>query len=120
MESLTSVTGPEIPVLAVTLETVLLRLGLAFVLGVMIAMIYRRMHKPVAYSFGMVLAMVLVTMIVTMIMMVIGNSLARAFGMVGALSLIRFRTPIKDIVDIIYLFIAVGVVNRRDHHHEFL
>ena len=54
------------------------------------------------------LTVIFVTIIVSMVMMVIGNSLARAFALVGALSIIRFRTVIKDTKDTAYVFIALA------------
>ena len=56
----------------------------------------------------MVVAIILVSVIVCMVLMVIDRSLARAFGLVGALAIIRFRTPVKDIRDIVFLFLAVA------------
>lgn len=97
-----------VSVLDLGLDQILMRIGLSFVLGLCVAFTYRRTHKAFAYSYGMVLAMVLISMIVAMVLMVIDNSLARAFGLVGALSIIRFRTPVKDIRDIMYLFVAIG------------
>ena len=48
-------------------------------------------------------------MITSIVIMVIGNNLARAFGLVGAMSIIRFRTPIKDAMDIVYIFFALSI-----------
>lgn len=108
MDPLTVTRLEGISVLHLGLDQIVLRIGLSFILGMLIAFTYRRTHKAFAYSYGMVLSMVILSMVVAMVLMVIDNSLARAFGLVGALSIIRFRTPVKDIRDIIFLFIAIG------------
>ena len=84
------------------------RLGLAALLALTVALSYRRTHKAYAYSYSMVAAIIMISLIVCMVLMVIDNSLARAFGLVGALAIIRFRTPVKDVRDIVFLFLAVG------------
>ena len=89
-------------------EEVAIRILLAFTLGVLTALAYRATHRSYSFSYSMVVAIILVSMLVSMVLMVIDNSLARAFGLVGALAIIRFRTPIKDIRDIIFLFAGVA------------
>ena len=88
---------------------VLVNLALAFVLSMMIAYTYRATHRSLSYSQGFLLTLVLVGVITGMVMMVIGNNLARAFALVGALSIIRFRTVVKDPKDIAYVFFALAV-----------
>ena len=65
-------------------------------------------HKGVSYSQSFMLTIVFVTIIVAMVMMVIGNNIARAFALVGALSIIRFRTVVKDTKDTAYIFLALA------------
>lgn len=108
MDALTLQELKGISVLPIGIETVLVRVALSFVLGMLIALTYRRTHKAFAYSYSMVTSIVMIAMIVSMVLMVIDNSLARAFGLVGALSIIRFRTPVKDMKDMIYLFSAIA------------
>ncbi|MDZ7346073.1 MAG: DUF4956 domain-containing protein, partial [candidate division KSB1 bacterium] len=79
---------------------VLINLVIAFVLGMLIATVYRLTFKGYAYSASLVNTLILITMVTTMVIMVIGNNLARAFGLVGAMSIIRFRTAVKDTRDI--------------------
>ena len=85
-----------------------LRLGVSLVLGIIIAFTYRKVHKAFAYSYSMVVGIVMLSMIVAIVLMVIDNSLARAFGLVGALAIIRFRTPVKDVKDMLFLFLAIA------------
>ena len=88
--------------------TILANMALACVLGVMISIVYKQTHTGLSYSQSFMLTIIFVTVIVSMVMMVIGNSLARAFALVGALSIIRFRTVIKDTKDTAYVFIALA------------
>ncbi|MFW6255276.1 MAG: DUF4956 domain-containing protein [Candidatus Sumerlaeota bacterium] len=94
-----------------------LRLASALALGILIALVYRRVHKAFAYSYSMVVGIVMISMIVATVLMVIDNSLARAFGLVGALAIIRFRMPVKDIKDIIFIFLSVanGIASGAGH-----
>ena len=78
-------------------------------IGVLLSLVYRVTHKGLSYSQSFSQTIVFVTMIVAIIMMVIGGSLARAFALVGALSIIRFRTVLKDTKDMSYIFGALAL-----------
>lgn len=82
---------------------------LAFLLGLVISAVYRYTHKGLSYSQSFTLTIVFVSTIVAVVMMVIGSSLARAFALVGALSIIRFRTVVKDTKDTAFVFLALAV-----------
>jgi len=69
-----------------------------------IAVVYQRTHNGSSYSRNFVVSIVMVGIVMGAVMMVIGNSLARAFGLFGAFSLVRFRSAIKDPKDIGYIF----------------
>lgn len=88
---------------------VILNSFVAFVLGLCIAYTYKKTHQGLSYSQSFVLTIIFVTIIIGFVMMVIGNSLARAFALVGALSIIRFRTVVKDTKDTAYVFMALAV-----------
>jgi len=94
---------------SITLEEVILNLFVAFLCGVIIAIFYRTTYTGPGYSTTFVNAMVLLSMITAVVIMVIGNNLARAFGLVGAMSIIRFRTAVKDTNDIIYIFFSLAI-----------
>ena len=81
----------------------------ALVIGVLISLVYRLTHKGLSYSQSFSQTIVFVTLIVAIVMMVIGGSLARAFALVGALSIIRFRTVLKDTKDMAYIFGALAL-----------
>ncbi|MDJ0836383.1 MAG: DUF4956 domain-containing protein [Acidobacteriota bacterium] len=87
----------------------LINMSLALVLGIVTAIVYRRTHKGLAYSQSFTLTIVFVTLIVSIVIMVIGSSLARAFALVGALSIIRFRTVVKDTKDTTFVFAGLAV-----------
>jgi len=89
----------------------LVNLLLALVIGFVLSGVYRKTHKGLSYSQSFSQTIVYVTLIVAIVMMVIGGSLARAFALVGALSIIRFRTVLKDTKDMAYVFgsLALGM-----------
>ncbi|HLU39589.1 MAG TPA: DUF4956 domain-containing protein [Planctomycetota bacterium] len=87
---------------------VLVNLTLALVLGLVLAQVYRGTHKGLSYSQSFTVTIVFVTVIVAAVMMVIGGSIARAFALVGALSIVRFRTVVKDTKDTAYIFAGLA------------
>ena len=87
---------------------ILLNLAIAFVLAIMVAFTYRATHRSLSYSQSFILTVIFVTIITAMVIMVIGNNLARAFALVGAMSIIRFRTVVKDTKDTAFIFLALA------------
>lgn len=87
--------------------TILLSLLMAFAVGVFIAWIYRRNYRGVMYSNNFSLTLVLMTLITCPVVMCIHESVALSMGMVGALSIVRFRTAVKDPLDTAYMFWAL-------------
>ena len=96
---------------------VLTDLLLSFVLGTAVASLYTFTHRGLSYSRNMVHSIVLLSMIVTMVMLVVGDSIARAFGLVGALAIIRFRTVVRDARDTTFIFLALAVGISIGAHH---
>ena len=92
-------------------QAILLRLVMAVVIGAFIFLSYRLSHEGSIYSRKFNVSLVAMTVITTTVMVVIGNNIALSLGMVGALSIVRFRTAIKDSRDTIYIFwtIVVGI-----------
>lgn len=80
---------------------------MAFAVGVFIAWIYRRNYRGVMYSNNFALTLVLMTLITCPVVMCIRESVALSMGMVGALSIVRFRTAVKDPLDTAYMFWAL-------------
>jgi len=87
--------------------SVLVNMVLALLAGLLIAVIYRRTHKGLSYSQSFVVTLVLMCITVSAVMMVIGSNLARAFALVGALTIVRFRTVVKDTRDTAFIFFAL-------------
>lgn len=83
---------------------IIINLLLSFFFGLIISLIYKKTHKGLSYSQSFMITNVFVSVIVCMVIMIIGNNLARAFALVGALSIIRFRTVVKDTKDTAYIF----------------
>ncbi len=88
---------------------VLSSLIVALLCGIIVAWIYRRTYRGTSYAPSFVRSMVVLPMITALVILVIGNNLARAFGLVGAMSIIRFRTAVKDIHDIVFIFFSLAV-----------
>ncbi len=87
-------------------------LVLAFCLGLFIFIIYKKTFNGVMYSSSFALTLVAITMITTMVILAVTSNVVLSLGMVGALSIVRFRTAIKEPLDIAFLFwaIAVGII----------
>ena len=83
----------------------------SFAVGLFIYWVYKRYFRGVVYSYNYNVSFVLMTMITTLIIMTISTNIVLSLGMVGALSIVRFRTAVKDPLDIVYMFwsIAAGI-----------
>jgi uncharacterized membrane protein YhiD involved in acid resistance len=92
-----------------SLGSTLLSLLLAFVLGQMIAWTYAWTHSGLSYSRSFTQSLVLMTIVVALVMFIIGKSIVTAFGLLGALALIRFRNVLKDTRDTVFVFAALVV-----------
>ncbi len=92
-----------------TAGQIILNTTLAFALGLFIAWVYRSTHRQLTVSFSFVNTLVLLSMLMALVMMVIGNNIARAFGLAGAMSIIRFRTVVKDTRDTAFVFFSLAV-----------
>ena len=91
---------------------VLLALALSFVLGLFIFMVYKKTHMGVMYSDSFGVSLIAMAMITSVVIIAVTSNVVLSLGMVGALSIVRFRTAIKEPMDIAFLFwaIAVGIV----------
>lgn len=94
------------------LQTIILRMAVATLVGFLIYLSYMLSHEGSIYSRKFNVSLMALTVITTAVMIVIGNNIALSLGMVGALSIVRFRTAIKEPSDIAFLFwsIAAGIV----------
>ena len=92
-----------------TLPNILISLGIAFALGLLIYFIYKKTYRGVLYSHSFNLSLIMLSMVTTLIIMCISSAPALSLGMVGALSIVRFRTAVKDPMDTVYMFWAITV-----------
>lgn len=89
-----------------------LALVLAFGLGMFIFLIYKKTYSGVMYSSSFGVTLIALTMITTIVILAVTSNVVLSLGMVGALSIVRFRTAIKEPLDIAFLFwsIAIGII----------
>lgn len=99
-------------VTAVSILDVAIALLLAFGIGTFIFLVYKKTYQGVMYSSGFGVTLLALTMITTLVILAVTSNVVLSLGMVGALSIVRFRTAIKEPLDIAFLFwsIAVGIV----------
>lgn len=87
---------------------VVLTLLIAFGVGGFLYLIYKKSFAGVVYSRSFNISLILLTMVSSLVLMLISSNLTLSLGMVGALSIVRFRTAIKDPIDTVFMFWAVG------------
>ncbi|MDD6046683.1 MAG: DUF4956 domain-containing protein [bacterium] len=87
---------------------VILTLVIALLVGLFVFFIYKKTFGGVMYSRNFNLSLIMLTLVTSLMLMLINNNLALSMGMVGALSIIRFRTAVKDPIDTVFMFWAVG------------
>ncbi len=95
-------------VTSLSLSQLLVSITVALLCGFFISYIYRWSYTGTSYSTSYVHSLVAFAMITTVVIMIIGNNLARAFGLVGSMAIIRFRLAIKDTQDIVFIFFALA------------
>ena len=89
------------------IETVLLILVIAFLAALIIFITYKNTYTGVLYNPRFNVSLIMITMVTTMVMIVIGSNISVSLGMVGALSIIRFRTAVKDPRDTAFIFWSI-------------
>lgn len=97
---------------SVSILDMTIALVLAFGIGMFIFLVYKKTYQGVMYSSSFGTTLVALTMITTIVILAVASNVVLSLGMVGALSIVRFRTAIKEPLDIAFLFwsIAVGIV----------
>lgn len=109
MNELLGIGTPEAPGALFAPFEVVLSMALAILLTFVITKTYQATHRGPSYSQGYIHALFLMALCTGIVMMIIGSNIARAFSLVGALSIIRFRTAVKDVRDTAFLFFAIVV-----------
>lgn len=87
---------------------VVISLVVSMIIGLWIYFVYKKTFAGVVYSRSFNLSLVMLTMVSALVLMMISSNMALSLGMVGALSIVRFRTAIKDPIDTVFMFWAVG------------
>lgn len=97
----------------ISISKILITMVISFVIGFFIYLLYKRVFSGVLYSKSFNVSLIGMTMVTSMVIIAINSNLVLSLGMVGALSIVRFRTPIKDPTDLIFLFwaAAAGIVS---------
>ena len=97
---------------AIDIPDMIIALVLAFLVGLFIYFIYQKTYRGVMYSASFGVTLVALTMITTLVILAVTSNAVLSLGMVGALSIVRFRTAIKEPMEIVFLFwsLAVGIV----------
>ncbi len=88
---------------------IVLAMTLSFVLSAFIGWIYKITHRGSSYTQSFVFTLVLNGMVVALVMMIVGSNIARAFSLVGALSIIRFRNAVKETRDVGFIFFTMAI-----------
>lgn len=92
---------------------IFINLMATFIIGLFIFFIYKKTFQGVLYTQAFNISLVMVALVTTLIIMTISTNIVLSLGMVGALSIVRFRTAIKDSMDIVFMFwaISIGIAN---------
>lgn len=110
--TLVSATGLAAQFKSIVPADLFIALGLAFIIGIVIAIVYRKTYRGVLYSPSFTMTLIMLTLVTTPVVMCIKNDIALSMGMVGALSIVRFRTAVKDPLDTAYMFwsLTMGIL----------
>jgi len=97
---------------AISMTDAIVAIGLSFILGLFVVLIYRMTYGGVSYSKGFAACLLMLSMVTSLVILVIASNVVLSLGMVGALSIVRFRTAIKEPSDTAFAFwaIATGIV----------
>ena len=97
----------------ITTLNILINVSMSFAVGMFIFYIYKKTFQGVLYQRSFNISLVLASTVTALVIMTISGNLILSLGMVGALSIVRFRTPVKDSMDLIFLFwaISAGIAN---------
>ena len=93
---------------AISVFDMLLTIALSFCVGLFIFLVYKKTYRGVMYSAGFGTTLIALTMITAIVILAVTSNVVLSLGMVGALSIVRFRTAIKDPLDIAFLFWSIG------------
>lgn len=97
----------------ITTLNIIINVSMSFLTGMFIFYMYKKTYQGVLYQRSFNISLVLASIVTALVIMTISGNLILSLGMVGALSIVRFRTPVKDSMDLIFLFWAIssGIAN---------
>lgn len=112
VSSLVEASGLSAQFKSIVPSDLFIALGLGFIVGIIIALVYRKTYRGVLYSPSFTTTLIMLTLITTPVVMCIKSDIALSMGMVGALSIVRFRTAVKDPMDTAYMFwsLTMGIL----------
>ena len=119
MENLLNFLQMDFAAASALLAPVVLALASSFGFGIIIYYVYQKSFRGVVYNQSFSVSLAILTILTTMITLAISTNIALSLGMVGALSIVRYRTAIKDPADIVFLFWAIGTgiaVGAKSHY----
>lgn len=99
----------QLAAVSYSIENILLNIACAFILSFLAALVYRATHRGLSYSQSFTISLTMIGFLIAAMVMVIGGSLSLAFAGLGAMSLIRFRTAIKDVRDVVFVLLVVVI-----------
>ena len=105
MERITELFATELS--AVSVPHLLLCVGLSFALSLYIILVYRLVYSGVLYSRRFALSLMILSLVTSVVILAISSNVVLSLGMVGALSIVRFRTAVKDFMDTVFMFWAI-------------
>ena len=105
MDRITELFATELS--AVSVPHLLLCVGLSFVLSLYIILVYRLVYSGVLYSRRFALSLMILSLVTSVVILAISSNVVLSLGMVGALSIVRFRTAVKDFMDTVFMFWAI-------------
>lgn len=102
-----------------TILDIVVNIIISFGIGMFIFFIYKKTYQGVLYQKSFNVSLVAMSTVTSLVIMTISGNLVLSLGMVGALSIVRFRTPIKETIDLVFLFwaITVGIANGVSFYH---
>lgn len=108
MENLIEILGLREPASVFAAQEVVIAIFISFLLSLLISFVYIKTFKGKSYSQSFAQTLIIMEVVITIIIIAVGSNIARAFSLAGALSIVRFRSSIRDPRDVAFIFFAMG------------
>tara|TARA_B100000989_G_scaffold197762_1_gene149348 strand:+ start:625 stop:1317 length:693 start_codon:yes stop_codon:yes gene_type:complete len=96
-------------VISISLTDSIIGMLMSVAISFILSYIYMKTHSGYSYSRNYIFSLILISLTISLIMTIIGSNIARAFALVGAMSIVRFRNPIKETRDLAYIFMSIAI-----------